>query len=202
MRRLSMAAVLVLGCVVSVLPARVYAQASIILTKTVGEGPGCATTNDITVPLGSNVTYCYRVQNTGDTNLMTHTLVDDVLGTLVGPNAVFDLQPNAVFQVLQSSGPIVQQVINTATWTAMTATEVATATAMATVTVLETTDDTCRDGIDNDGDGDIDCADESCFGVGTCSNPVPVMGSWGMLGLSLVLLAGGMFALTARRRSA
>lgn len=222
MRRSSFAAVLVLGCLVSV-PAA-YADynkvvASILLTKTVGLGPGCASTNDITVPLGSTVTYCYTVGNTGNTNLMTHTLEDDVLGNLVGPNAVFDLMPGEEFQKLVSSGPIVQQVINTATWTAITNvvddkyacdscdtgtwTLTATSTAMATVTVLENANDPCRDGVDNNGNGLIDCVDSTCAGTSTCStNPVPVMGSWLMLALALALLAGGTAALTARRRSA
>src|SRR5262245_15731305 len=93
---------------------------SIIITKTVGLGPDCADTNDITVPKGSFVTYCYQVQNTGNTTLTTHTLVDDILGTLVGPDAVFNLQPGQVFTTTQTNGPIDQKVKNTATWTALT----------------------------------------------------------------------------------
>ena len=182
--------------------------ASIVLTKTVGLGPGCATTNDIVVPIGSFVTYCYQVQNTGPTALLTHTLVDDVIGTVVGPNAVFNLAPGQVVSRTVSEGPIVQQVVNMATWTAITdevemkytGTIVATATAKATVTVAENVDQACRDQVDNDGDLLVDCADPDCLNAPTCGAAVPVMGSIGMLLLAAALLVGGTVALGARRR--
>ena len=184
------------------------ATSSIILTKTVGVGPGCATTNDIVVPIGSFVTYCYQVQNTGSTSLLTHTLVDSELGTIVGPNALFNLAPGQVVSRTTSAGPIVQQVVNTATWTAITDvvsygitnTVMATSTAMATVTVAENADQACRDQVDNDGDGLVDCADPDCLSAPTCGAAAPMMGSIGMLLLAAALLVGGTLALGARRR--
>ena len=184
--------------------------ASIVLTKTVGVGAnsGCATTNDIVVPIGSSVTYCYQVQNTGPTTLLTHTLVDSEIGTIVGPNAVFPLAPGEVVSRTVTQGPIVQQIVNTATWTAITdeveysytKTIVATSTAMATVTVAENVDQACRDHVDNDGDMLVDCADPDCLNAPTCGAAAPVMGSIGMLLLAAALLVGGTVALGARRR--
>lgn len=194
-------------------PAHAVPTASIVLTKTVGTAPGCAPTDNITVDVGAMVNYCYQVQNTGSTTLNVHTLTDDVLGTLVGPNQMQDLTPGQIRTEIFSSGPINQTVSNTAVWTAMTSTiitytvgavngSVITATAQdsATVNVLEMGDDACGDGIDNDQNGVTDCADSSCADAAVCRAQAPVVGSTGLIVVAILLLVIGNFALVSRRR--
>jgi subtilisin-like proprotein convertase family protein len=109
---------------------------SIELTKTVGTNPTtCATTNAITVGPGTNVTYCYTVENTGDVTLDLHTLVDSELGTILN-DFPYALAP-AASAFITATVPIDVTTINAATWTA-TATGFASATAtdVATVTVV------------------------------------------------------------------
>jgi hypothetical protein len=184
---------------------------SIVLTKTVGTAPGCAATDNITVDAGATVNYCYQVQNTGSADLDSHTLVDDVLGVLVGPNEMDNLTPG---EVRTEIFPFVVNVTttNTATWTAMSSTiitytagangPVAVATAMdsATVNVLEEGDGACDDGLDNDGDLVIDCADSDCAGAAVCRAQAPVLGSTGLLIVAVLLLVIGNLALVSRRR--
>jgi hypothetical protein len=101
-----------------------YCQAqapAIELTKTVGTDPGtCATTDNITVPAGgggTNVYYCYLATNTGDVTLDLHTVVDDQLGTILGPNAAQVLTPTASYW-FTASALITQTTVNSATWSA------------------------------------------------------------------------------------
>ncbi len=95
---------------------------SIMLTKTVGTVDGvCATTDDITVPEGTTVYYCYTVANTGDVTLNLHDLVDNQLGTIFsGLN--YALAPggsvNTVAAGLSLPAVINVTTVNTATWTA------------------------------------------------------------------------------------
>ncbi len=113
------------------------AAASIVLTKTVGTDPlACAATDDITVPAGTNVTYCYSVENTGNLTLHRHDLADSKLGALLN-NFPYALAPGAsVF--LTATTPITITTVNTATWTAYNAgpIDVVTASDAATVTVV------------------------------------------------------------------
>ncbi len=104
------------------------------LVKTVGtELTGCATDSSIIVPVGTAVTYCYEVTNTGNVSLTLHTVVDSELGTLVD-NLVYDLLPGAsVF--ITATTTITQNTVNTATWTAQTNSGFE-ATASATASVL------------------------------------------------------------------
>jgi hypothetical protein len=57
----------------------------------------------------------------------------------------------------------------------------------------------CSDGIDNDGDGLIDCGDPDCAGDRACTAPAPVL-SWPGL-LAAILLLGGVAAYRLRRAS-
>src|SRR5947208_7528235 len=51
--------------------------ATIIVTKTVSTLPSpCAMTKAITVAAGTQLYYCYSVQNTGNITLATHTIKD------------------------------------------------------------------------------------------------------------------------------
>jgi hypothetical protein len=87
------------------------------------------------------------------------------------------------------------------TYTAGANGPVTTATAMdsATVNVPET-DDACDDGLDNDGDLAIDCADSDCMGAAVCRAQAPVVGSTGLFVVAVLLLIIGNMALVSRRR--
>ncbi|MBE0411550.1 MAG: polysaccharide biosynthesis protein [Anaerolineales bacterium] len=89
----------------------------ISLNKTVGLEEGvCADTDEIVVPVGSLVTYCFEVTNTWDITLELHDLVDDQLGVILD-EFPFSLVPGASIFVTQSA-EIWEDTTNTATWTA------------------------------------------------------------------------------------
>jgi hypothetical protein len=180
--------------------------ASIRLTKTVGTSPGCATTDSITVPAGTQVFYCYEVGNTGAFAFLTHTLVDDQFGVLFGPAASLPLAPGQEFQVFFQT-PINVDTTNRATWTAqggVGAPELVftrTATDRATVTVTEMGPSGCSDEIDNDEDMLVDCVDPECEGEAVCVAPAPTLGTGALIFSALLLLGIGGLGLTARRRA-
>jgi hypothetical protein len=110
---------------------------AIVMTKTVGTDPGsCATTSNISVGYGSTVYYCYTVENTGNVTLTHHTVTDDVLGTVLGPNYAHDLAPGATYFVTSSYVLTGTGVTNNALWEAFVidTSIIATATGSATVT--------------------------------------------------------------------
>ena len=89
----------------------------IILNKTLGLDPDvCADSDEIVVPAGTLVTYCYEVTNTWDITLELHDLVDDQLGVLLDEFA-YNLGPGASVFLLQTV-EIWEDTTNTATWTA------------------------------------------------------------------------------------
>ena len=109
---------------------------SIVLTKTVGTDPDdCATESEIIVEKGTEVTYCYQVENTGLTALAFHTLKDSALGDIL-TDFPFTLAPAGSVFITQTA-TITQDITNTATWTASNTDpiEVVTATAKATVRI-------------------------------------------------------------------
>jgi hypothetical protein len=112
--------------------------AGILLTKTVGTIPGlCATTDTIVIPAGIDVTYCYRVMNTGDVTLDSHDLFDDQLGTILSDFS-YSLAPgNSGF--LTQTATINAMTVNTATWTALNSAtkDQAAASDTATVNILQ-----------------------------------------------------------------
>src|SRR5690606_12467544 len=110
---------------------------AITLSKTVGTEAGvCATESSINVPVGTEVTYCYEVTNTGTATLTSHDLVDSELGDLFIGDA-FDLAPGQSHQFL-ATATITVDTTNTATWTAYSdGFGNATAEDSATVTVFE-----------------------------------------------------------------
>jgi hypothetical protein len=90
------------------------------LTKTVGVVPAvCAVTDNITITAGTQVYYCYQVENTGTVALNYHDLVDSELGVLAN-DLPYALGPGATHEIIVPETPMVS-VTNTATWTAMTA---------------------------------------------------------------------------------
>ncbi len=94
---------------------------AIDLVKTVGTVPGvCAATDSIVVTAGTEVYYCYQVENTGDVTFNFHDLVDDQLGTILN-DLPYVLAPGAFSpQVIIPDTPMAT-VTNVGTWTAMTA---------------------------------------------------------------------------------
>ncbi len=78
--------------------------------------------NSITVDPGSAITYCYQVTNTGDVNLVAHTLIDDKIGELLS-NFSYSLSPGAS-AFLTSTNTVDAPVINIAIWYARTSTGV------------------------------------------------------------------------------
>lgn len=128
--------------VMNVIGNEVGGQSSITMTKTVGtDATSCAAGSSITVPYGSTVYYCYSVENTGNITLTTHTVVDDVLGTVLGPDAAYALAPGATFSFTSTHATVTETVTAGALWTASVAgSSVATATGSTTVTVQPPTD--------------------------------------------------------------
>jgi uncharacterized repeat protein (TIGR01451 family) len=106
------------------------------LLKTVGTNPSeCASSDTITVTLGTEVTYCFSVSNTGNITLTVHDLLDDQLGLLLDDLA-YDLAPGAS-TFITATAVITEQTSNTATWTGWTADSAqATDSDSATVFVL------------------------------------------------------------------
>ena len=114
---------------------------AIALTKTVGTTPGvCATTDEISVPSGTTVYYCYRVANTGDVTLNLHDLADSELGTIF-TGLSYVLTPGSSVNTVQAGLSIPAVInattVNTGTWTAYNAgpSNQITASDTATVTV-------------------------------------------------------------------
>jgi choice-of-anchor B domain-containing protein len=91
--------------------------ASIELVKTVGSEAGvCAATTSISVPAGTEVTYCFEVTNNGDVTLVAHDLVDSELGVLLDGFA-FELEPGAS-TTITATATVDTGTVNHATWTA------------------------------------------------------------------------------------
>ncbi|MFO7683161.1 MAG: hypothetical protein R6X34_24265, partial [Chloroflexota bacterium] len=110
---------------------------AIELVKTVGTDPSiCAGTNEIMVQTGTEVTYCYTVENTGNVTLNNHDLDDTELGSILS-GFTYALAPGASAFITETA-VISVTTVNTATWTAYNAgpSDVITATASATVNVI------------------------------------------------------------------
>ncbi len=190
--------------------AHATAQGGIQLAKTVGTDPAaCAATGFITVTAGTTVVYCYNVTNTGAITYTTHDLTDSELGMILSgfPRLLVPSASTFVTATTRLNQP--GTITNVAIWTAsITGTLPTSATASATVDVLPGTEDGgagpagCSDGIDNDGDGLIDCGDPDCLGIPPCIAPAPALGSGGLIVTALMLLGVGGAALTVRRRGA
>jgi serine protease AprX len=92
-------------------------EPQIDLSKTVGTDPNtCATTDNIAVSAGSEVTYCYQATNIGTLTFTLHDLVDSELGAILVDFPSI-LKPGESVSLLQST-TILTDTINTATWTA------------------------------------------------------------------------------------
>jgi hypothetical protein len=76
----------------------------------------CAVTDNLTVPWGTEVTYCYNVFNSGPLTLTLHDLVDSQLGNILAGEAM-TLAPNESLEVMTTT-LLTASVVNTATWRA------------------------------------------------------------------------------------
>jgi hypothetical protein len=91
--------------------------AALQVTKSVGLNPAtCAVTKQISLPAVGDATYCYLITNTGTTTLISHTVIDDKLGTLL-LDFPYVLPPQAA-AYFTITATIFQDTINTAQWTA------------------------------------------------------------------------------------
>ena len=108
---------------------------SITVNKTVSTDGSCGTSNNITAPYNSNVTYCYQITNSGNLTYTSHMVVDDQLGTVL-PMTAYSLAPGASYQFTTTVPFNQNSVTNVMTWTAyFSGMSVATAgSASATVT--------------------------------------------------------------------
>lgn len=109
---------------------------AITLEKTVGLDPNvCATTDTITAGAGTNVTYCYKVINTGGVTLTHHNVDDSELGSILN-HFNYTLVPGASAFITETT-TVMETTTNTGTWTSynLGPTDLVTATDVATVTV-------------------------------------------------------------------
>ncbi|MEZ4767467.1 MAG: hypothetical protein R2844_03470 [Caldilineales bacterium] len=91
---------------------------AIVLTKTVGLDPNaCAVTDDIAVPAGTDVTYCYTVQNTGDVTLNSGRPGRQRAGQPPHRLSYAALAPGSSVFVTETA-TINVTTVNTGTWTA------------------------------------------------------------------------------------
>ncbi len=89
---------------------------AISLDKTVSLDGSCGTADNLIVPAGSDVTYCYDVTNLGSSTYLTHTLVDDQLGTLLS-DVSHTLNSGASY-AYTTTATINTATTNVGTWTA------------------------------------------------------------------------------------
>jgi hypothetical protein len=88
----------------------------ITLLQTLSTNRTCGINNQISVLAGSEVTYCYRVTNTGTTTFTSHSLNDSNFGVLIASLSLV-LPPSATHTITQTK--IVTQTINSnALWQA------------------------------------------------------------------------------------
>ncbi len=90
---------------------------SLLLEKTVTTQAGaCPGVENLDIPKGSTVKYCYRVTNTGDTYLVNIVITDDkipgTIGTIAGP-----LAPGATSSFVSTTAVINADTLNTGTAT-------------------------------------------------------------------------------------
>ena len=117
--------------------------AAIIVTKTVGVAPNnCATTQTIIVTPGTEVVYCYKVENTGDVTLTLHNLVDSELGVILNGTS-FPFFPDST-AVLTRAAVIDTSTINVFTWTAYNPGPTDSVSALDAATVIADEFGSCR----------------------------------------------------------
>jgi len=77
--------------------------------------------NILYVHYGDQVHYCYKATNIGDTNLYTHTLVDDQFDKPIFEDQEFEMLPNGHFLIDSGASlSITQEITNNAYWEAHT----------------------------------------------------------------------------------
>jgi hypothetical protein len=86
---------------------------------TVGLDPhACATSDAITVTVGTEVTYCYLITNTGGVTLTHYNVYDRTPNRdYLGITQVLPAETSLLFTI---TAPVTQSIVNTVTWTAYT----------------------------------------------------------------------------------
>jgi hypothetical protein len=88
------------------------------LTKTVSKDGNCPGVEQLSVPSGTTVTYCYKATNLGPITLTVHSLQDSVLGTILNMNS-HDIGPGDDYSpIIKQTKKIYADTTNVATWTA------------------------------------------------------------------------------------
>jgi hypothetical protein len=87
-------------------------------TVTAGNSTVCASTDNITVVAGTEVTYCYTMRNTGAFTVTRHTLVDSELSPPPLLDDVLNPIPPGGSYSVKASTIINETTVNQATWTA------------------------------------------------------------------------------------
>ena len=94
-------------------------NAGLIFTKTVGLNPAiCSPTQVITVPAGTDVTFCYQVRNDGNDAFVAHDIEDPTLGIFL-EDFFFHIFPGEAVNFVLTLA-VDQSFVSTATWTAYT----------------------------------------------------------------------------------
>jgi hypothetical protein len=100
---------------VAVVPAT--AQANLAVAKTVSDDGSCGTSSTLAVAPGTEVTYCYTMENTGTAVLAVHTVDDDQLGLIGGGPITYTVFAGEQM-VLTATAVISEAVNNVVTWSA------------------------------------------------------------------------------------
>ncbi len=72
-----------------------WPSGSLMVTATVGAGSSCGTGHDLAALPGSEVTYCYTMQNNSPFTVTRYSVIDTVWGELVTPDSALVLAPQA-----------------------------------------------------------------------------------------------------------
>ena len=116
MRR-ALVAVVTSGVVLSATAALAQPRVTLDVTIEVDRGfESCPTTEYVQVRAGTAVRVCYQAWNSGSVDLLTHTIVDSELGTLLS-SFLFTMAPNASAFLTQVT-TVDESTFFTGTWTA------------------------------------------------------------------------------------
>jgi cysteine-rich repeat protein len=138
---------------------------SIELDKTVSKDGSCPGTDTISVPNGTEVTYCYKVTNNSPITLTVHALEDSVLGSIFPGILTTDIGPNGGMFITSSTYTIGAMTMNVATWTSTITGDGRGITDTDSAKVF-----ICGDGVTDNYPGPEDCDDGNTANGDCCSS--------------------------------